>query len=134
MDAFVASSLEQHFDDQPPIAVGRFSSKFTDVHHLYFPPWNSLTLEPCYGNVMTFCEAFSRACHVELSETDHLLRLFDPIPAQELGSGSRSRRPIDLWTELDGLTLRACIPGGRKPTSSQLGLSIDKHWGCGGCM
>ena len=97
--------------------MGRFSSKFTDVHHLYFPsPWNSFTLEPCNGDVMTFCETFPcTSCGI----------VKDGSPALPLRPyiGPRAwfrflfSSSIDLWTGLNSLTLRGLHP--RRPEPNQ---------------
>ena len=55
-----------------------------------------------HADVSALCEAFPGVRHVELSGADKLPFLFDSTPPPTLGSAGR---PIDLWTELESLTL-----------------------------
>jgi len=105
MDAIMAPNLERFnytsgSDDPPSEALRGFSSKFTSVRVLSFyctkVRWAP---ELLCADAIALCEAFPGVRHVEL-RADLLPRFFDPTL-----NNARARRPIDLWTELESLTL-----------------------------
>ena len=111
MGAIVAPNLERFeynsfdSDDPPSVALHGLRSKFTNVRHLTFYRFTDTnTPELLYADAITLCEAFPDVRHVEL-RTHHLPHLFDPTL-----SNARARRPIDLWTELESLSLCGLHP------------------------
>ena len=107
LDAIVAPSLERFkhvslgSDDPPSILLGRSRFKFTNVRHLFCSCLDGFAL--CYNDAMALCEAFPGVRHMEF-EANHLPCLFHTTAIQELDRNPR--RPIDVWTELESLTVR----------------------------
>jgi len=127
MNAIVAPNVEQFtytsFDaDDPPSVVFRgLRSKFTNVRHLsFYRPKTKSTPELLYADAIALCEAFPGVHHVELN-TDQLSHFFDPTL-----SNARARRPIDLWTELESLTLCGLHPKWLEPNQFSAWL-VDRQ-------
>ena len=127
MDAIVTAKIEQFkytsfdSDDPPFVTLRGFGSKFTNVRYLSFDrPKCMDTPELCYADAIALCEAFPGVCHVEL-KTNQLPHLFDPTP-----SNTRARCPIDIWTELESLTLCGLHPKWLEPNQFSFWL-VHRH-------
>jgi len=104
VNAIVVPNLERFAytsfigDDPPSVVLRGFRSKFTNVRHLSFYHAKTRSTD---ADAIALCEAFPGVRHVEL-RTNQPSHLFDPTL-----SNVCARRPIDLWTELESLTLWA---------------------------
>jgi len=106
MDAIIAPNLERFkhtysgSGDQPSVALGGLCSKFTSVRHLsLYHTQHMCAPKQLYTDAIAVCEAFPGVRHVEL-KTNRLPHFFDPTL-----NNACARRPIDLWTELESLTI-----------------------------
>jgi len=109
INAIMAPNLERFkytsgSGNLPSVALRGFRSKFTSVRHLSF-----CGAELLYADTIALCEAFPGVRHVEL-KTKGLPHFFDP----DL-SDAPVYRPIDLWTELETLTLCGLHPKWLEP-------------------
>ena len=116
MDAIIAPNLERFkytysgSDDPPSIVLGGLRSKFTSVRHLSLCHiLNRDIPELLHADAIVLCEVFPGVRHVEF-ETNQFRHFFDPTL-----DNARTRCPIDLWTELESLTICGVQPSWLEP-------------------
>jgi len=108
LDAIVVPNLKQaSFSqcDSPSVTLSGSRSKFTNVRQLSFTRcsnWDGLL----HSHAIRFCEAFPGVHHVELDAEDWPYLFNPPSTPTEPGPNSHIQYPMDLWTELKGLTFK----------------------------
>jgi len=121
INAIMAPNLERFeyasdgSNDLPSVALRGFRSKFASVRHLSF-----CGVELPYADAIALCKAFPGVRHVE-SRTNESPHFFDTEP-----SNARARRPINLWTELESLTLCGLGPKWLEPNQFSAWL-VDRQ-------
>ena len=107
LQAIIAPNLE-HFEyrpcyvDSPSLVFGGLRAKFTSVHHITFSDFTDRASDdPC---ALPLCEAFPNVRHAELAPQDLTgLLMVRPCSAE---STHNNLYPIDVWKDLQSLTLR----------------------------
>ena len=129
LHAIVVPSLEEFkyslFPNQPPsAALDGLGDKFNKVRYLHFSPTGGeRSSDDYYTDLTPIFEAFPGIRHAELADANWLPTLFDPALNQ---TNSRTRWPIDLWTEVESLTFHGLNTHWLKPDQMSAWL-VDRQ-------
>jgi len=90
--------------DSPSLIFDGIRDKFTSVHHITFSNFTGrASYDPC---ALPLCEAFPNVRHAELAPQDLTGLLMDRPCSAESAETTRNLYPIDVWKDLQNLTLR----------------------------